>query len=242
MSTNEEIMKPILDNITYIVKLGLDKLSNDLIISQLKNDKEKYKLEVERYKLEVQRCKLEMKHYTLDIDHYKLKIENFELKLKKLTKKYQKKKNKKTRLFTDNVIDLTSDEVEIKVEKISKPHKIENIVLKIEENTIKEENVEIVSIILETIENKIVQMNNEEDETEEEEEEEAEEEELEEEEEAEQEVDEAEEEEEEVFEIEIAYKKYFTNNEENGIIYTKDENDEPGNQIGYYKDGEIFFY
>ena len=221
MSTNEEIMKPILDNITYIIKLGLDKLSNDLIISQLKNDKEKYKLEVERYKLEVQRCKLEMKHYTLDIDHYKLKIENFELKLKKLTKKYQKKKNKKTRLFTDNVIDLTSDDIEIKVEKISKPHKIENIVLKIEENTIKEENVEIIYIIPETIENKIVQMNNEEDETYEEEEV---------------------EEEEEVFEIEIAYKKYFTNNEENGIIYAKDENDEPGNQIGYYKDGEIFFY
>ena len=52
---------------------------------------------------------------------------------------------------------------------------------------------------------------------------------------------EAEEEEEEVFEIEIDDKTYYTNNEENGIIYEALPNDEVGEKIGYLKDGEPFF-
>ena len=52
---------------------------------------------------------------------------------------------------------------------------------------------------------------------------------------------EAEEEEEEVFEIEIDDKTYYTNNEENGIIYEALPNDEVGDKIGYLKDGEPFF-
>jgi len=50
-----------------------------------------------------------------------------------------------------------------------------------------------------------------------------------------------EEEEEEVFEIEIDDKTYYTNNEENGIIYEALPNDEVGEKIGYLKDGEPFF-
>ena len=245
MSINEETMKSILDNITYTVKLGLDKLLNDTIVSQLKNEKEKYVLDAERCKLDVKRCKLEVENYKLYVRRYKLKVKKFQLKLKKC----REKMNKKNALFSDNVIiDLTRDDLEIKVEKISKPYKIENIVLKIEENNIKEENVEIVSIIPGTIENKIVQLGitNEEEEEQEEEEEEQEEEEQEEEEQEEkeeqEEEQEEEEQEEEVFEVEIAYKTYFTNSEENGVIYMKDKNDEPGNQIGYYKHGEPFFY
>ncbi len=49
------------------------------------------------------------------------------------------------------------------------------------------------------------------------------------------------EEEEEVFEIEIDDKTYYTNNEENGIIYEALPNDEVGEKIGYLKDGEPFF-
>lgn len=52
---------------------------------------------------------------------------------------------------------------------------------------------------------------------------------------------EEEEEEEEVFEIEIDDKTYYTNNEENGIIYEALPNDEVGDKIGYLKDGEPFF-
>ena len=83
----------------------------------------------------------------------------------------------------------------------------------------------------------------EEEEEEEEDEEEEEEEEEEEKKEAVTEADEEEEEaeEEEVFEIEIDDKTYYTNNEENGIIYEALPNDEVGEKIGYLKDGEPFF-
>ena len=50
------------------------------------------------------------------------------------------------------------------------------------------------------------------------------------------------EEEEEVFEIEIDDVSYFATNEENGPLYEVDEEGNPGNQIGYLKDGEPFFY
>ena len=47
-------------------------------------------------------------------------------------------------------------------------------------------------------------------------------------------------EEEEVFEIEIDDITYYTNNEENGIIYEADK-DSVGKQVGYLKDGEPIF-
>ena len=52
---------------------------------------------------------------------------------------------------------------------------------------------------------------------------------------------EEEEEEEEVFEIEIDDITYFTTDEENGPIYEVDSSGDPGNKIGYLKDGEPFF-
>ena len=48
--------------------------------------------------------------------------------------------------------------------------------------------------------------------------------------------------EEEVFEIEIDDVTYYTENEENGNIYAVDVDGNPGNKIGYLKDGEPFFY
>jgi hypothetical protein len=54
-------------------------------------------------------------------------------------------------------------------------------------------------------------------------------------------VEDAEEEDEEVFEIEIDDDTYFTNNEENGILYEIDENGEPGKKVGIIKDGEPIF-
>jgi ABC-type multidrug transport system fused ATPase/permease subunit len=48
-------------------------------------------------------------------------------------------------------------------------------------------------------------------------------------------------EDEEVFEIEIDDVTYFTNNEENGILYKVDETGEPGKQIGIIKEGEAIF-
>ena len=48
--------------------------------------------------------------------------------------------------------------------------------------------------------------------------------------------------EEEVFEIEIEDVTYFATNEENGPIYEVDKNGDPGNKVGYLKDGEPLFY
>ena len=53
---------------------------------------------------------------------------------------------------------------------------------------------------------------------------------------------EEEEEEEEVEEIEIDDVTYFTNDDENGFIYEATEDEEVGDKVGYFKDGEPFFY
>ncbi len=45
-----------------------------------------------------------------------------------------------------------------------------------------------------------------------------------------------------MFEIEIDDVTYYTENEENGNIYAVDTDGNPGNKIGYLKDGEPFFY
>ena len=50
-----------------------------------------------------------------------------------------------------------------------------------------------------------------------------------------------EEEEEEVFEIEIDDVIYFTTNEKSGIIYASDENGDPGDEVGVFKNGEPVF-
>ena len=49
------------------------------------------------------------------------------------------------------------------------------------------------------------------------------------------------EEEEELFEIEIDDITYYTNNEENGIIYEVTKDEEVGKKVGYLKDGEPYF-
>jgi hypothetical protein len=51
----------------------------------------------------------------------------------------------------------------------------------------------------------------------------------------------ADEDEEEVFEIEIDDVSYFTNDEENGILYEVDSTGDPGKKVGVLKDGEPFF-
>jgi len=51
-----------------------------------------------------------------------------------------------------------------------------------------------------------------------------------------------EEEEEEYFEIEIDDITYYTNDEENGIIYEVTKEEDVGKKVGYLKDGEPYFY
>ena len=52
---------------------------------------------------------------------------------------------------------------------------------------------------------------------------------------------EEEEEDEEVFEVEIDDVTYFTNDEENGILYEITKNGDPGKKVGFLKDGEPIF-
>jgi hypothetical protein len=51
-----------------------------------------------------------------------------------------------------------------------------------------------------------------------------------------------EEDEEEIFEIDIDDKTYCTNNDENGFIWELTEDGEQGDKVGYFKEGEPFFY
>ena len=50
------------------------------------------------------------------------------------------------------------------------------------------------------------------------------------------------EEDEELFEIEIDDVTYCTNNDENGFIWELTEDGEQGDKVGYFKEGEPFFY
>ena len=50
------------------------------------------------------------------------------------------------------------------------------------------------------------------------------------------------EEDDEVFEIDIDDKTYCTNNDENGFIWELTEDGEQGDKVGYFKEGEPFFY
>ena len=56
------------------------------------------------------------------------------------------------------------------------------------------------------------------------------------------ETDTKEEDEEEIFEIDIDDKTYCTNNDENGFIWELTEDGEQGDKVGYFKEGEPFFY
>jgi hypothetical protein len=47
---------------------------------------------------------------------------------------------------------------------------------------------------------------------------------------------------EEIFEIDIDDKTYCTNNDENGFIWELTEDGEQGEKVGYFKEGEPFFY
>jgi hypothetical protein len=55
-------------------------------------------------------------------------------------------------------------------------------------------------------------------------------------------VESVEDEQEEVEEIEIDDVTYFTNDEENGFIYEATADEEVGDKVGYFKDGEPLFY
>jgi len=134
-----------------------------------------------------------------------------------------------------------AEEEEVDVEEEEEEEEVEEE--EVEEESVAEEEEEVEE---ESVEEELDE-EVEEESVAEEEEEEVEEESVAEEEEEEVEVEEDEEEEEvdeeeEVFEIEIDDITYYATNEENGPLYEVDKDGDPGNKVGYLKDGEPFFY
>jgi hypothetical protein len=146
-----------------------------------------------------------------------------------------------------DVIELEDDkEVEVDLEEEQE---------EVEEEEEEQEEVEEEEVEEEEVEEEEVEEEQEEEEEEEEEQEEveetAEEEEVEEEEVEEEEVEEEEveeeeveeeEEEEEVYVVKIEGIDYYTTNEKNGKIYKIMDDDDVGDELGYYEDGEPGFY
>ncbi len=139
--------------------------------------------------------------------------------------------------------DTTKKYEEILFEPVIKVKKVDIVeeeeVEEEEEEEVEEEEEEEVEEEKEVEEEEEVE--EEKEELEEEEKEEVEEEEELETEEEKEEEEEKDEDEEEVFEIEIKGKKYYTNNEVNGKIYSIDSSGDPDEEIGYFKNSKPIF-
>ena len=240
----------LLKDVNNVIKSGVYKLLYDYTINNLTSELEKCRSEMEYYKNELENFKKINKNcenISLNIED-NLIIDN--------NNKHSVIENIIPPKTIKNFIILKDDDVVLDVDEKninnSNEEGDEQTVSSLEEEEAEEEEVEEEEAEEEEAEEEEAEEEEAEEEEEveeveeeeaEEEEEEEEEEEVEEEEAEEEEVEEEEaEEEEEVFEIEIDDVTYFTNNEENGIIYDVDKDGNPGNKIGYLKDGEPFFY
>ncbi len=256
MSKIELNIQPLLDTVNEVIRNEIDKLFYDMKIKSLTKDLEDCRRELEKYR---------KMRYTIG-ENIVLKIEEKEDDLESLvvgvdndddnsidtnsSMEANEKKNIKT-VFLD-----VKPDIQVGVEQDDEEEKEEEEEEEVEEEEEEQEEEEEEEEEVEEEEQEEVEEEQEEvdEEGEEEVEEEEEEEEVEEveeveeeeeeevEEEEEEQKEEADEEEEEVFEIEIDDVSYFTNNDENGILYAVDENGDPGNKVGYLKDGEPFFY
>ena len=147
---------------------------------------------------------------------------------------------------THVIVDQDDDDVEIVIKQepnivyeiietvekpIVVPIKVEEEA--VEEEAVEEEAVEEEAVEEEAVEEEAVEEEAVEEEAVEEEEEEEEEEEV---------VEEEEEEEEEVNEVTIEGKKYYTNNEQCGTIYSIISDGDVGDEIGIFKNGKAVFH
>jgi len=216
----------VINEVGCVIRNGINKLMYDFTFQHLTNELEKCKSEMEYYKNELEKIK---KEFSNNKENIVLEIHDD-----------ISNKSGATKSTIDNFFCLNHDSKNIVVSK-NEPDVKEDDESEEEDDAGIEEDV--ASVEEETVAG-LEEEDGEEEEEEDEEEEEAAEsleeeavESLEEEEQAEEDA-----EDEEVFEIEIDDVTYYTENEENGNIYSVDENGDPGNKIGYLKDGEPFFY
>jgi TATA-binding protein-associated factor Taf7 len=229
--TTQQI-ESILTDVNNIIRSGVSKLLYDHTIHYLTSELEKCRIEMEYYKSELEKVKKQNELSSSKQENIVLKIEDIKTEIKN---ECEKPTIEKTVLAPKTVHNLVIVEDETCSSSVCSICCNEN-----KEDDIGETDEEVEVQEEEEVKEEEVQEEEVEEEVEEEEvkEEEVQEEEVEEE------VEEKEENdaEEEVFEIEIDDVTYYTENEENGNIYAVDTDGNPGNKIGYLKDGEPFFY
>ena len=236
--TTQQI-ETIITDVNNIIRNGVSKMLFDHTVNYLTNELEKCKTEMEYYKTELEKVKKQQEPSSSSSkENIVLKIEDIKPEIKS---EYEKPTIEKTVLAPKSVHNLVivDDEScdnnvcnETKENGETDEEDEETVSSLEEEEEVEEEEVEEGEVEEEEVEEEIV-ASLEEEEVVEEEEEEVEEEEV---------VEEENDAEEEVFEIEIDDVTYYTENEENGNIYAVDADGNPGNKIGYLKDGEPFFY
>ena len=222
-------IQPLLNNVSDVLYDGLHKILYDFTVNHLTAELDRCKNEMNKYKLELENIRKIYGVKTSAILDPNIKV------------KIEPGLEENICLNIEENVGGDSDHIE----SISSftPTNIENIVVGVDEEEGEKEGVdeEVVEEeeeeVVEEEEDAAVIKNNtlavDEIETENEEEDEEEEEEEEE--------DGEEEEEVELIEIDIDDVTYYAENEDNGPIYEIDSNGDPGNQIGYIKDGEPFF-
>ena len=216
MQNNYQIdIRSILNDVNDVIQNGINKVLYDFTVRHLTSELEKCRNEMDQYKQELENIR---KYYGVGgvIDPaIKIKVE-------------PGLNDCGEHIFLNiNENDREDDEEVVVAEEGVGEEGVG------EEEVVEEAVAEVVIdvLIVEDIETE----NEEEEEEEEEVEEEEEEEEVEEEEEAD------EEEEVELIEIDIDDVTYYAENEDIGPIYEIDSAGDPGNQVGYIKDGEPFF-
>ena len=219
--TTQQI-ETILSDVNNIIRNGVSKMLFDHTVNYLTSELEKCKTEMEYYKTELEKAKKQNEHSSPKQENIVLKIEDIKTDIK--NEENEKPTIEKINLAPKSVHNLVIVEDDL----------CDNSLCCNESKETDDEDETVASLEEEVEEEEV--------EEEEVEEEEVEEEEVEEEEVEEEEVEEEVGEEEEVFEIEIDDVTYYTENEENGNIYAVDADGNPGNKIGYLKDGEPFFY
>ena len=264
MQTNDTYSKidiqPLLNDVNEVVKKGVNKLLYDFTLRHLNTELDKCKLEMEFYKSELTNIK-ELYGLDVPIPSKKLNIVNNE----NISLNIEEKMNDNVQ--DNSYAGCTFEKILLQAAVSSKNERV--VVSQDEEEEdadAQADDEEEAEEEADDEEEEEAQAGEEADDEEEEEapagdeeekeeeeapageeaddeEEEAEEEEIETENEEEEEEEEEEgyEEEEEVFEIEIDDITYFTTDEENGPIYEVDSSGDPGNKIGYLKDGGAFF-
>ena len=215
MTKIELDIQPLLQNINKIITSGIEQLFYDIKISSLKKDLEDCRNQMHEYKRELEKYKKMREEPT----------ENIILNIEEKSEDCES-------LDAVAVLDDDSLETESSDEEVMELTEVVEAVAILEADETDKESLDEEEEAVEAVE---AVASLEEDAEEEVEEEEVEEEEVEA-------VASLEDEEEEVFEVEIDDVSYFTNNDENGVLYAVDENGDPGNKVGYLKDGEPFFY